>query len=141
MATEVIVDSSVIVALVTPEKYSEWASKSIQHYEYFHVLDLSYYEVANAIDHKVSDVFDAKDATTAFKRAEKMMNLYAVHKFSEVITDALNKALDLKITVYDAAFLSLSDKLKMPFLTLDIKLAKSFEDTKYDELAEYPNKT
>ena len=69
------------------------------------------------------------------------MNLNAVHSFSEVITDSLKKAIDLKITVYDAAFLSLADKLKMPFLTLDIKLAKSLEGTKYDELTEYPNKT
>ena len=55
MATEAVVDSSVIVALVTLEKYSDWASKSIQEHEYFHVLDLSFYEVANAIEHKVSD--------------------------------------------------------------------------------------
>ena len=140
MATEAVVDSSVIVALVTPEKYSEWASKSLQNYEYFHVLDLSFYEVANAIKHKISDGLDAKDATIAFKRAEKMMNLYAVHSYPEVGTDALKKAIEMKITVYDAAFLSLADKLKTPFLTLDIKLAKSLEGTKYKELTEYPNK-
>ncbi len=141
MATDAIVDSSVIVALVTPEKYSEWASKILQNYEYFHVLDLSFYEVANALEHKIPNGLDIEDATIAFKRAEKMMNLYAVHSFSEIITDSLKKAIELKITVYDAAFLSLADKLKMPFLTLDIKLAKSLESTKYDELIEYPNKS
>jgi predicted nucleic acid-binding protein len=141
MATDAILDSSVFVALVTPEKYSEWASKKLQNYEYFHVLDLSFYEVANAIEHKVPDELDAKDAAIAFKRVEKMMNLNAVHSFPEVVTDSLKKAIDLKITVYDAAFLSLADKLKMPFLTLDIKLAKSLEGTKYNELTEYPNKT
>ena len=92
MATEAIVDSSVIVALVTPEKYSEWAAKKLQNYEYFHVLDLNFYEVANAIEHKVPDGLDAKDAALAFKRAEKMMNLYAVHSYPEVITDTLKKA-------------------------------------------------
>ena len=140
MATEAIIDSSVIVALVTPEKYSEWASKKLQNYEYFHVLDLSFYEVANALEHKIPNELDTKDATTAFKRAEKMMNLNAVHSFTEVITDSLKKAIDLKITVYDAAFLSLADKLKMPFLTLDLKLAKSLEGTEFNELTEYPNK-
>ncbi len=140
MATEAILDSSVIVAFVTPEKYSNWASKNTLNYEYFHVLDLSFYEVANAIEHKVSAGFDAKDSIAAFKQAEKMMKLYAVHSFSEVITDALNKALELKITVYDAAFLSLADKLNMRFLTLDMKLARSLEHTKYDELIERPNK-
>ena len=124
MATEVVVDSSVIVALVTPEQYSELASKSIQEHEYFHVLDLSFYEVANAIEHKISDALSAKDAAAAFEQAEKMMKLYEVHNFSEVIVDALNNALDLKITVYDAAFLSLANKLDLRFLTLDTKLAK-----------------
>ena len=140
MAIEVVVDSSVIVALVTLEKYSEWASKSIHEYEYFHVLDLSFYEVANAIMHKVSDEFDAKNAIAAFEQAEKMMNLYAVHNFSEVIVDALNKALELKITVYDAAFISLASKLYLPFLTLDTKLAKKLENTKYKSLIEWSNK-
>jgi predicted nucleic acid-binding protein len=70
-----------------------------------------------------------------------MMNLFTVHKFSEVITDSLNKAMEEKITVYDAAFLTLAEKLKTPFLTLDIKLAKVIEDTKYYELMEYPTKT
>jgi predicted nucleic acid-binding protein len=141
MDTDAILDSSVIVALVTPEKHSEWASNNIQKHQNFHVLDLSFYEVANAIEHKVSAGFDIKDATAAFKQAEKMMNLFTVHNFSEVIIDSLNKALEQKIAVYDAAFLSLADKLKMPFLTLDMKLAKNLERTKYDQFVEYPNKT
>ena len=64
-----------------------------------------------------------------------------VHSFSEVVSDSLKTALELKIAAYDAAFLSLADKLKMPFLTLDIKLVKRLEGTKYNELTEYPNKT
>ena len=140
MAIEVVVDSSVIVALVTLEKYSEWASKSIQEYEYFHVLDLSFYEVANAIEHKVSDEFGAKDAAAAFEQAEKMMKLYAVHNFSEVINNALKKALELKITVYDAAFLALACKLDLPFLTLDTKLSGKLECTTYKNLIKCPNK-
>jgi predicted nucleic acid-binding protein len=140
MVTDAIVDSSIIVALVTLEKYSEWASKSVQEYEYLHILDLSFYEVANAIQHKISDNLSAKDCTAAFKQAEKMMNLYSVHSFSEVITDALNKAMELEISVYDASFLSLSNKLGIRILTLDQKLAKKLENTKYDDLIECPNK-
>jgi len=141
MATEATIDSSVIVALVTPEKYSEWASKSVQKYKYLHALDLSFYEVANAIEHKVPNGIDTKDAKLAFQKAEKMMNLYTVHNFTEVISESLKKALELKIAVYDAAFLSLADKLKTQFLTLDVKLAKNLKHTKYYELIEYPNES
>ena len=69
-----------------------------------------------------------------------MMNLYEIHNFSEVIVDALNKALELKITVYDAAFLSLACKLDLRVLTLDTKLVKKLECTKYQDLIECPNK-
>jgi predicted nucleic acid-binding protein len=138
MATEVVVDSSVIVALVTLEKHSEWASKNIQEHEYFHILDLSFYEVANAINRKISDRFNSKDAAETFKQAEKIMTLYSIHNFSEITADALKKASELKITVYDAAFLSLAEKLDMQFLTLDFKLAKKLELTKYCSLIKYP---
>jgi predicted nucleic acid-binding protein len=140
MATDVIVDSSVIVALATLEKYSEWASKAMREHEYFHVLDLSFYEVASAIKQKVTKGLEPEDAVLAYKQAEKMMNLYAIHSFSEVTFEALRKALELEITVYDAAFLSLAEKIDAPLLTLDIRLAEKLERTKYSDLIQCPAK-
>jgi predicted nucleic acid-binding protein len=69
MSTEVVVDSSVVAAIVTPELYSDWSSKRLSEYDYFHALDLNFYEVANAIKHKESDRFGAKDAVAAFTQA------------------------------------------------------------------------
>jgi predicted nucleic acid-binding protein len=140
MPAEVVVDSSVVAALVTPEEYSDWASKRLSEYDDFHALDLNYYEVANAIKYKKSDRFGAKDAIKAFMQAAEMMNLYAVHNFSEVINDAIAIALELNVTVYDAAFLSLAEKLDAQLLTLDQKLVKKLEGTKYYGFMEYPNK-
>ena len=68
------------------------------------------------------------------------MNLFGVHSFGEVIVDAMSLALEFNIAVYDAAFLCLADKLDIRLLTLDLKLAKRFEQTKYRALIEYPNK-
>jgi len=140
MPTDIIVDSSVVAALVTPEQYSDWASKKLSEYDNFHALDLSYYEVANAIKYKISDRFEAKDATKAFMQATQMLNLYSVHNFSEVINKAVANAIELNITVYDAAFLSLAEKLDIKLLTLDQKLVKKLETTKYFSLMEHPNK-
>lgn len=140
MVTEAVLDSSLIVALVTPEKYSDWASKNLKKHEYFHILDLSFYEVANAIKRKISTGFNSKNGAEAFKQGEKIMTLFAVHTFSEVISDALEKAQELNITIYDAAFLTLAEKLGVKLLTLDEKLAKKLECTKYYGLIEYPNK-
>jgi predicted nucleic acid-binding protein len=54
MVTEVVIDSSVIIALVTIEEYSIWARQKLSEHGYFHILDLSYYEVANALKYKRS---------------------------------------------------------------------------------------
>jgi len=140
MPIEIVVDSSVVAALVTPEQYSNWASKKLSEYDDFHALDLNYYEVANAIKYKTSDRFDVKDAAKAFMQASQMLDLYEVHNFSEVINNAVAIAIELNITVYDAAFLSLAEKLDAKLLTLDLKLVKKLEGTKYFSLMEYPNK-
>lgn len=140
MAIETVVDSSVVVALVTLEKYSEWASEKVSEHDYFHVLDLSYYEVANAIRSKTSEKFDGKDAVKAFTEAVEVMNLYAIHSFSEIIADAVALSLRLSVSVYDAAFLALADKLDIKLLTLDKKLAEKIKGTKYYGLIECPEK-
>ena len=139
-ADEAVIDSSVIMAMVAPEEHTEWASQKIKEHRYFHVLDLNYYEVANAIRYKTSNKFTIKDAQIAWSDATNLMSLFALHSFSEVIDDALASASNLNITVYDAAFLSLAARLNMRFLTLDEKLAKKLEDTKYYRLVECPNR-
>ena len=140
MPTEIVVDSSVVAALVTPEQHSDWASKKLSEYNDFHALDLNYYEVANAIKYKKSDRFDSNDTLKAFNQAIEILDLYAIHNFSEVINNALAIANELNITVYDAAFLALAQKLNAKLLTLDQKLVKKVEGTKYFSLMEYPNK-
>ena len=142
MATlnEAVIDSSVIIARYAPEEQSEWAKQKMAEHDYFHVLDLNYYEVANALRYKTSDKFTVKDAQIAWSRATNLMSLFALHSFSEVIDDALTVASKLNISVYDAAFVSLADSLNMRFLTLDGKLAKKLEDTKYGRLLECPTR-
>jgi predicted nucleic acid-binding protein len=140
MSTEIVVDSSVIVALVTLEEFSNWARKKISEHAYFHILELDYYEVANALRYKRSNNFSAEKAEEAFSQAVELMNQFGVHSFGEVVVDALTLSLELNIAVYDAAFLSLADKLDMRLLTLDVKLAKKLKNTKYRGLIEYPDK-
>jgi len=140
VATDAVLDSSIVVALVTQEEYSIWASTKIQKLQNLHALDLSFYEVASALQHKVSENFTAKDATAAFKQAKKIMSLFSIHPFSEVITESLRLALELKTSVYDAAFLALAKSLDLQLLTLDQKLSKKIEQTDYFRLIECPNK-
>jgi predicted nucleic acid-binding protein len=139
-ASEAVVDSSVIVARYVPEIHSEWALQKMSEFEYFHVLDLNYYEVANALKHKTPKSLTSKDAQAAFSKAVKLMNLFYIHNFSEIIDNALKVASNLNITVYDAAFLSLTEKLNLKLLTLDKKLAKELEGNGYYSFIECPSK-
>jgi predicted nucleic acid-binding protein len=140
IASEAVMDSSVIMALVAPEEHSEWALQKLEEKGYFHVLDLSYYEVANAIRYKTSDKFTKNDARTAWLDAVDLMSVFVVHSFSEVIDDAIGIASNLNISVYDAAFLALAEKLGIGFLTLDEKLAGKLEKTKYYRFLKFPSK-
>jgi predicted nucleic acid-binding protein len=139
MGTEIVVDSSVIVALVLPEEQSNWALEKMSEHEYAHIVEFSYYEVANAMKCKTPKLSNS-EAEKIFLRALNIMNQFGVHSFGDVIVDAMSLALKLNIAVYDAAFLSLADKLDIRLLTLDVKLAKRLESTKYHGLIEYPNK-
>ena len=130
MPIESVVDSSVIVALVTLEEHSDWASKKLSEQNYLHILDLNYYEVANALKSKTHEKrFSGKDAVKSFTEAVELMDLYAIHNFSEIVADAISIALETGITVYDAAFLSLADKLHVKLLTLDVKLKDRIKGT------------
>lgn len=138
MDTEVVLDSSVIVALVTLEEYTSWARAKMAEHQFFHILDLSYYEVANSLRFKRSEKLSAKQVEEAFARSLELMNAFGVHSFGEVVVDAFDLAIQLNIAVYDAAFLCLADKIDRRFVTLDIKLAKKLESTKYNRLIESP---
>jgi predicted nucleic acid-binding protein len=135
---EAIVDSSVIIAHYVPEKYSDWATQKMTEYNSFHVLDLDYYEVANVLKHMVPKRLTLKEAETSFSEALELMNQFTLHSFSAVINHAYVLAAKLEISVYDAAFVSLSELFGIQLLTLDIELAKKLMGTEYCSFLEYP---
>jgi predicted nucleic acid-binding protein len=135
---ETVIDSSVIVALVTPEVHSRWSRQKIAAYNRLHILDLSHYEVANALRYKAEN-HSLINTQAAWSTAQNLMNISIHHTYTEVINRALSEAKNLNIAVYDAVYVLLADKLDIPFLTVDIKLTKRLEGTKYHSLLDFPN--
>jgi Predicted nucleic acid-binding protein, contains PIN domain len=134
---EIVVDSSVVIALVTPESASERVSRKLADYDYFHILDLNYYEVANGIGVKVvRKELTKKEGIEAFTNAVKVMDLYAIHNFSEIIANAIAISLETGITSYDGAFIALAREIDAKLLTLDAKLAAKLRGTKYYKFVE-----
>lgn len=139
MPTDAVVDASIIVALVTPEEHSEWASAEITSFDYFHIPDLCYYEVANAIKTKtIKKELNNRMAIDAFTEAVKLLNLCAIHGFSEIIADAIALSIKTDISTYDATYISLAKSTGSKLITLDKKLARKLENTQYTKMITAP---
>ncbi len=134
---EAVIDPSVIVAIVTPEEQTNWAHQKMAEPRYFHVLDLSYYEVANALRYKTTDNL-TEDIQVAWSDAKKLLSLFSRHSFSEVIDESLLLAERHKITVNDAAYVVLAKELHSRLLTLDLRLARKLQGTEYYDVVECP---
>lgn len=127
-----VIDSSVLVALLTPEKYSKWADKMLSNIDKWISLDLIYYEMANAIWKKYMRLNSLKreDAYEALDKALEILGtLFQIYSCNEIIEDAFKKAEELNITVYDAGYIVLAKKLGVKLVTLDGKLRKRLEGT------------
>ncbi len=141
MDTEPVIDASTIMAYVAPEEQSEWASERIENYGYFHLLDLTYYEVSNALKTKVRrKKLTGLQAITIFNEAKKFMDLCEVHHFQEIIGGVMENVIDLNVTSYDMSYLWLSKSLGTKFITADTKLVDKLKGTGYYDLLEYPKK-
>jgi predicted nucleic acid-binding protein len=141
MDTEPVIDASAIVAAVAPEEQSEWALKQIGNHRYFHILDLTYYEVSNSLKNKIiKKKLTEQQAIAIFDQAMKFMNLCEVHSFIEIIDDAMKNVIELDVTSYDMSYLCLSKNLVTKFITTDVKLVDKLKGTEYHKLIEYPKK-
>jgi len=91
------------------------------------VPDLLIYELANALKHNPK--FSSRDVKVAL---DSIFNMGIEIREAEglVIAQAIDIALRLNVTVYDACFMALSRMEKMPFITADYKFierVKSFK--------------
>lgn len=139
MATEALIDPSVVVSLTVPEDQTAWSENELKKYEYYHILDLAYFEVVSALASKVSQKRITSDESfVSFYDAQNIMGGYVIHRFEEVLHDSLKISIENKISAYDAAHISLASGSGLSFVTLDNKLKKRLAGTKYYDLVDCP---
>lgn len=120
-----ILDASVIVKWVLPEKDSEAAlqirEKFVQGLEHIIVPPLLFYEVLSACCAK-------EDVTTEMIESYTQnifLCRFEVYPISENdMVSCAKIARDYGVSVYDAAYVALAEKLKCPLVTADEKFAK-----------------
>ncbi len=132
-----VIDSSVLVAVLTPEEYSEWAEEILDKVDEWISPELVYYEVANAIwkKYKKLKVIGRKEAYEAIDKAlDTLKHIIKTYSYSELLKESFKTADELNITVYDAVYIALAKKLNAKFITLDEELYRRLEDTEYSKI-------
>ncbi|AEA12195.1 hypothetical protein TUZN_0705 [Thermoproteus uzoniensis 768-20] len=129
---EIAADASAIAALFLPEDKSAVIEKLFGQAEAIHTLDLAAYEVLNAVwKYARRGVIGRRLAEEIETELLDLLRTLYIHRYEEVLPDALKLALEKDVTVYDAAYVALAQKLGAPLLTLDRRLAEEFPRLAY----------
>jgi len=120
---KVVLDASAIAKWFLIEKETDYmkrirneiANKKLE----AHVPDLIFIELANVL--RCSNLSE-NDVKLGIKAA--MQIGLVLHRFEELIYDAIKIAFENDITIYDALYVSLSNSLEAPLITYDEILLK-----------------
>lgn len=136
----VVLDSSVIASLFFPEKYSEWSEDLVKKFTILLTTDLAYAEISNVAWKRVHLLNQEK--TIVMENLIEAVNFISevceVVAIKNIYRESLELAIKLKITFYDAAFLSIALEKKIPLATLDKKLVNVIKDTELNNFIMAP---
>lgn len=140
MKKTIIIDASVVAKWLLPDEYDpgadiikkEFTDREIA----VAVPNLIFYEINNLLKSAaLSKRINVKDSTDFY---ESFLNFdFTVHWSKELLKDTLQKALDLNITSYDAAYVVLAESLQIPLYTADEKLVKKVKSPLVKSLGDY----
>ena len=115
-----MLDASILAQTVVKEEYTELALRLIGRLESIYAPPLILYEIGNALVTLVRRGFITKgDALRKFKSLTAIPTL----NIKEPTLDkAIEIAVELQITLYDASYLALALEIGVPFITADREL-------------------
>ncbi|ASC71900.1 Ribonuclease VapC9 [Halomicronema hongdechloris C2206] len=134
-----VVDASVAIKLFIEQEGSEqaevlFAKLSTGPDTELYVPELFYAECANVLWQYVRRAnYPATDAKASLVRL-KALALQRV-AIPELVNEALDIAIAHNISAYDACYVELSERLKVPLVTADSKLIRALEGTNYQVLS------
>lgn len=141
MKKVIIIDASVAAKWLLPDEYDPKAD--IIKTEFSNretavaVPTLIFYEINNLLKSAVSGKrINAKDSL-GFQNSFTNLD-FIIHWSRELLKGTLQKALDLNISSYDAAYVALAEHLKIPLFTADEKLIKKVKSPLVKSLKDYP---
>jgi predicted nucleic acid-binding protein len=128
----IVADASAIAALYLPEKLSEEVEKALAGADSVSSLDLAAYEVLNVVwKHARRGLISREAALEIAGEVLQLFKTLEVYSYREILPDALEIALEKRVTVYDSAYVALAKKLGATLLTLDRQIAQAFPQIVY----------
>ena len=132
---EAVLDTSAIMSLLLKDSTTETIENRISKFDYFHIIDLTYYESFNIIWKRIQrNDISVDDGEIIMDKAYSFLNLMKVHNFNEIVKGAFSISKKMGITVYDASYVFLAVTLSMPLITPDKKLINKIKEHKLNIL-------
>lgn len=131
-----VIDASVGVKLFLREPLSDQAEALFEHLAadppaQFYVPDLFFVECANILVKYVRRFnYPSENACQDVLDLQRL-KLRSVST-AELITDALRIGLEHNLSAYDASYVALAERLRMPLITADERLAQALQGTQHD---------
>lgn len=126
----IVADSSALFALFFPENYSDWCEGEIKKYSEIHIPELAFLETSNAAWKRITIFKQPSNIVLNNLKLlhDFMKNICTTHRDIDYIQEAIKLSIKLKVTVYDALFLSLAEKYSVKLLTIDRELVEKLEE-------------
>ncbi len=132
---EAVLDTSAIMSLLLKDSTTEIIENRISKFDYFHVIDLTYYESFNTVWRRIQrNDMSVDDGEIIIDKTYSFLNLMKIHNFNEIVKGAFSVSKKMGITVYDAAYVFLAITLSIPLITSDKKLINKIKENRLNIL-------
>ena len=130
-----VADSSVFASIIVKDEFYDACKRYVISGKA--TVDLAYAEAANVLwNHvKIGRILVEEVAERA-ELLRRLIGTSRVFRAEELLIDAVKLAVDCGVTVYDALFVALAEKLKAKLVTTDRELFERLKDTKFEGLVE-----
>ena len=132
---EAVLDTSALMSLLMEDSTTENIENKISNFDYFHILDLTYYESFNTVWKRIQrNNITIDDGETIMNKAYSFLNLMKIHSFNEIVKGAFSLSVKMGITVYDSSYVFLAITLSIPLITSDKRLINKIKENKLNIL-------
>jgi len=115
-----VLDASILAQTVVKEEYTELALRLIGRLESIYAPPLILYEIGNALMTLVRRGFITKE--DVLRKFKSLTAIPTLNIKEPTLDKAIEIAVELQITLYDASYLALALEIGVPFITADREL-------------------